>query len=319
MNLKINGYIIQDDLPKILSELTKITHYNFKQKKANDNYMICCPFHSDGKEDHQSCGVVSTNNLKSTVFGSYNCFACGSKGMLWHLVATVLKCSDEKAKQWLIENFTSSIEADILDLPEFNVSKPKKQYLDESILNSFQSYHPYMTQRKLSRRIIEVFKIKYDPKSQCIVFPVYDEHNKLFMLTRRSVNSKMFIIDKDKEKPLYLLNYIKEHNIQECVITEGQIDALTACTYGMPAVATMGSISDHQLDLINKSGIRILYAMFDNDKAGISFYNKLKNRLKKSILLINVPILIIGKKDINDLSQDEFWNCIENAKKTCIL
>ena len=36
MNLKINGYIIQDDLPKILSELTKITHYNFKQKKAND-------------------------------------------------------------------------------------------------------------------------------------------------------------------------------------------------------------------------------------------------------------------------------------------
>ena len=87
----------------------------------------------------------------------------------------------------------------------------------------------------------------------------------------------------------------------------------------MPAVATMGSISDHQLDLINKSGIRILYAMFDNDKAGISFYNKLKNRLKKSILLINVPILIIGKKDINDLSQDEFWNCIENAKKNCIL
>ena len=129
----------------------------------------------------------------------------------------------------------------------------------------------------------------------------------------------MFIIDKDKEKPLYLLNYIKEHSIQECVITEGQIDALTACTYGMPAVATMGSISDHQLDLINKSGIRILYAMFDNDKAGISFYNKLKNRLKKSILLINVPILIIGKKDINDLSQDEFWNCIENAKKNCIL
>lgn len=316
MNLKINGHIIQNDLSKILSELTQITHYNFKQKKTNDNYMICCPFHSDGKEDHQSCGVVSTNNLKSTVFGSYNCFACGSKGMLWHLVAAVLKCSDEKAKQWLIENFTSSIEADILDLPEFDVSKPKKQYLDESILNSFQSYHPYMTQRKLSRRIIEVFKIKYDPKSQCIVFPVYDEHNKLFMLTRRSVNSKMFIIDKDKEKPLYLLNYIKEHNIQECVITEGQIDALTACTYGMPAVATMGSISDHQLDLINKSGIRILYAMFDNDKAGISFYNKLKNRLKKSILLINVPILIIGKKDINDLSQDEFWNCIESAKNS---
>ena len=83
----------------------------------------------------------------------------------------------------------------------------------------------------------------------------------------------------------------------------------------MPAVATMGNISEHQIELINKSGIRVLYAMFDNDKSGKMFYQKLKKGIRKDILLIYVPILILGKKDVNDLSEDEFWRCIEEAKK----
>lgn len=83
----------------------------------------------------------------------------------------------------------------------------------------------------------------------------------------------------------------------------------------MPAVATMGNISEHQIELINKSGIRVLYAMFDNDKSGKMFYQKLKKGIRKDILLIYVPILILGKKDVNDLSEDEFWRCIEEAKR----
>ena len=55
--------------------------------------------------------------------------------------------------------------------------------------------------------------------------------------------------------------------------------------------------------------------MFDNDKSGKMFYQKLKKGIRKDILLIYVPILILGKKDVNDLSEDEFWRCIEEAKR----
>ena len=47
------------------------------------------------------------------------------------------------------------------------------------------------------------------------------------MLTRRSVKDKTFIIDKEKQKPVYLLYYLLQHNIQECYICESQINALT--------------------------------------------------------------------------------------------
>lgn len=316
MLLKIKNCIIKPDLDKILYELSQISTFDNLYKKTNDSFMVCCPFHANGKEAHPSCGVVCTDTLKDIPFGTFNCLACSEKGPLWKFVAKVLNCSYEEAQQWLIDNFTDTVlEEDFLDLPEITLSKPKKQYLNEKILDTFQSYHPYMTQRKLSKRIIEVFKIKYDPNTQSLVFPVWDENDKLYMLTRRNVNKKIFMIDKNKEKPVYLLNYIRKNNIQKCLITEGQIDCLTACSYGMPAVATMGNISDHQISLLNKSGIRVLYAMFDNDSAGRSFYYKLKNNLSKDILLINVPIIYKNKKDINDLTEDEFWRCIEDAKK----
>lgn len=90
------------------------------------------------------------------------------------------------------------------------------------------SFHPYMIKRHLNQDICNKFKVKYDNKSESLVFPVWDENNNLVMLTRRSVLNKTFLIDKGIDKPVYLLNYIQKENITKCIITEGQIDALTA-------------------------------------------------------------------------------------------
>ena len=45
--------------------------------------------------------------------------------------------------------------------------------------------------------------------------------------------------------------------------------------------------------------------MFDNDPWGNKFLTYLKDRLDKRILLVEVQ-LPFGRKDINDLSKDEF-------------
>ena len=75
-------------------------------------------------------------------------------------------------------------------------------------------------------------------------------------------------------------------------------------------------LHNNQIDLLNNSGLRVIYTMFDNDDAGKKFTNILNKRLRKDLFVINVPILYNNKKDINDLTYDEFWNCIEKAENS---
>ena len=86
----------------------------------------------------------------------------------------------------------------------------------------------------------------------------------------------------------------------------------------MPCVATIGAISDKQIDILNNSGVRTLYIMFDGDFYGSKFKEKLLKKLKPGILPICVPIIVAGRKDINDLSKEEFWQCVHYAESNCI-
>ena len=53
--------------------------------------------------------------------------------------------------------------------------------------------------------------------------------------------------------------------------------------------------------------------MFDNDEAGQKFTEFFKRYVSKRILVLEVKIPN-GKKDINDLTRDEFYNALKNAK-----
>ena len=135
------------------------------------------------------------------------------------------------------------------------------------------------------------------------------------MMPRRSIDYKTFYLDRDVEKPVYCLDFVQKHNYSTVIITEGPFDVLTAYTYGYPAIGTFGNPSDYQIDQINKSCITVLYAMFDNDEHGKKFTRFLKNKLDKRILVVDVKFPE-GKKDINDLSLEEFQNILKSAKNS---
>lgn len=307
-DLIIGHYIIDspivDILYQIKRELKNGKLRDIIEKSGDDDVVVTCPSHSDGHENNPSCGVYKGHD-ENIQYGSYNCFACGSRGPLWHFVAECFDEDDNFGKEWLVERFGKYCEDKSIQLEEINLNEEKKKVLDENKLNEFSSYHPYMTKRKLTQEICEMFKVKYDSKSESLVFPVWDSRGVLVMFTRRSVNNKTFIIDKDIKKPLYLLNKVRELKKKSCIITEGQIDALTCWVYGFPAVATMGSISDYQIDELNNSGVRCVVAMFDNDDSGKKFEETLKKKLRKDIMLINAKIPE-NKKDVNDMTKEEF-------------
>lgn len=305
--LVIDNQIIDSPLLTILKKVRETSHNEYLKdmKVRGDNIRITCPFHKNGNENNPSCDVYQGDDEKLE-YGYYKCFTCGEQGPLYNLIAHCLNKSINYAKDWLIENFSNSITTYKKVLPEIILKKETKKYLDENILDTFQNYHPYMEKRKLTKKIIDMFKIKYDKDTKCLVFPVWDENNNLVMLTRRSVENKRFIIPPDAEKPIYLLNYINRLGIKDVAVTESQINALTLWSIGIPAIALFGTGSKKQYEILNKSGIRTYYLFFDGDEAG----DKGRTRFLKNIrndVIVSTAILPRGK-DVNDLSEQEVLN-----------
>lgn len=316
MELKIRDHIIDAPMDLILNTLrSEIRNGKLSQilEENDGNIGITCPVHKGGAERKVSCYVLSNRHHKDLEYGTTHCFTCGYKASLPQLVSVCFGRYDKDfGEEWLIERFGTPYENSLDLMPEISLDKPKKsEYLSESILDQFNYYHEYMWKRKLTKEVVDTFRIGYDPKYKCITFPVWDENDHLVMVTNRSVNSKGFYIQKGVEKPLYLLNFVKRWNIKTVVICEAQIDALTSWVYGQPAIATLGGITSKQIELLNKSGVRNVITMFDNDDAGQRFTRVVENGLRGDIMVFNTKFPD-GCKDINDMTEEQFKHTLEN-------
>ena len=303
MHLIINNKWIRAPVIAIMKQLAKEVPGKIKilQDKGT-NVAINCPVHNDGNEKHSSCQIYADIN-GDTEYGKTHCFACGLNISLYELVNIYFEQKGDFGKEWLCERFgvpVSFIEV----LPEITLKPREVKCLNEDILNKFQDYHPYMEQRKLTLEVIKRFKIKYDHATRSIVFPVWDQHGKLVMLTRRSVIDKTFYIDKDIEKPVYLLHEIIKNSITKVHVCESQINALTLWGWGIPAIALIGTGSNHQYEILKKSGIREYILCFDGDAAGEKGADRFKKHMPKNVLISNIQLP--PGKDINDLTFTEF-------------
>ena len=308
----VDNYLIETPISKII-ELLRISLTNGKLKDVQDkpdDIVVSCPFHSGGQEEHGSCFIRKKD-------GVFHCFGCGEKGSFLKFVAECFDAPESYAKAWLLKNFGGELVAKNLFMGEpivLNRNKGIKKQLDESILDQYQTWNPYFNQRKLTRETAQKFNLRYDPKYRQVIFPYYNEKGQLITLLKRSIDTKTFFIETGITKPVYGINKIFQDNIRTCVLTEGLFDCLLANQYGMPTIATLGNPSIEQFELINKSPLSTIYLMFDNDNAGRSFNEKAHKYLSKRLFIIDVNI--IGKKDIGELSYDEFWKFINIAKKT---
>lgn len=324
--LIINNHIIDTSLSKILTTLkSELTNGKLaKIENKGSEFRVTCPHneHKSGMENKPSCNICATST-GDIEFGYFHCFTCNDSGPLYHFVAECFDVDDEFGKEWLLQRFghtlvderTSSI-LENLDLDECckKVSlfqKNETEHLNETYLDTLQSWHPYMSKRKLSREICEKFKVRYDSKSDCIVFPVYDENSKLYMMTKRSVVGKQFYIDKDIDKPIYLLYHILNNNIKYAIVCESQINALYCQSLGLSAIATFGcNITKKQFELLNKSCIRHYIIAYDGDDAGNRGVKKFLNNIRKDVF---VDVLKLPKdKDINDLTKEEVIKLLED-------
>lgn len=338
--IEVNGMYITADVADIIQELKTQLHLNgrnyfYKSVQTKDNYMICCPFHKDGQERKPSMGIHEKT-------GVCHCFSCGWVGSLQELISNCFGYDDLGiyGGKWLIRNFLTlqveerkDVELDFsrpmsnIHSSDNNNSSINSNYISADTLDSYRYYHPYWTKRGITNEcIIELFDLGYDAKTDCITMPVRDKNGNCLFVARRSVRTKFFNYPEGVEKPLYGLyeylhykdmlvdcynNHIdfKTWDLNTIIVCESMIDALTCWQYGKYAVALNGLGSDYQFKQLRQLPCRKLILATDNDEAGMRARQRIAKNVTNKIL--TQYIIPEGKKDINDLSIDEFNNLQE--------
>lgn len=276
---------------------------------GSDNLMITCPFHKDGNERKPSCGVLKTSHNHRPV-GTVHCFTCGYTATIQQMISDLLGFEDSglEGEKWLISTFIDNLyegrERLELDL-ERKPKVEKKTYISDSELEAFRYYHNYMWKRKLTREVVNSFDIGYDKETRCITFPVNDLNGKCLFIARRSVDSKMFMLPKNIDKPVYGLDKVIKNGQSEVIICESVFNALTCYVYGnIPGVALFGTGTAYQYEQLRKSGIRHFILAFDGDEAGDKGRQRFIDAMRDYgfISYFKIP----RGKDINDLSKEEF-------------
>lgn len=299
---------IIDILKTVRNEISSLYLRDIRDK--GDEISITCPYHKDGNEKHPSCFVHCANDDN---YGVFHCFTCGSSGTIIDLIAKCFNQDNDFAKEWLIERFGDYFLVRQEVLPEIVINdKEEKKILDESILDNYKYFHPYMFERGLTEEIIRKFSIGCTPDGKYITFPFWDEHGDLIGIFERSTVGKEFIIPKEIKKPIYLLNEIIKNNITTVCVCEGLFDTLIMWVYGYPAIGLCGAgTSKNQMEILNKTGIRNYILMYDSDEAGRKGADRFKNMIRKDVLVTDI-IMPIGK-DCASCSKDEIDHLLKNS------
>ena len=328
--IKLQDTIIQTDTQSVLDmlkfDLAQHGVDRFHQFRRNgNNIQTSCPFHKNGQERKPSFGVNGE-------IDKCHCFSCSWSGTIEEMISELYGYQDEGkfGKRWLIKRFNTveietrpnimdgfngrNIKNDILvgrcssNIPD-KISDNQDTFISDEELDKYRYIHPYMYERKMDDRVIEIFDIGYDKETECITFPIRDKNGNCLFIARRSVNTKFFSYPQGVEKPLYGLYelYQLDEFPKEIYICESMIDAITIWTHqNKYAIALNGLGNDLQFSQLNNMPNRTFILATDNDSAGI----KARIRLKKYITnkIIKEIILPSNRKDINECTYDELEN-----------
>ena len=334
--MKINDVEFSVELRDVLDELQAQLHVNGiplinKIKDAGSDIMITCPYHKDGQERRPSAGIRKSD-------GTFHCLACGEIHSLPEVISYCFGKNDIVGTwgwTWLLKNFATvevqerkDVRLDFRRGGAFDSNRVDKSFVTEEELDKYRYVHPYMYERKLTDKIIELFDIGYDSETDCLTFPVRDEDGNTLFVARRSVKTKFFNYPASVEKPLYgiyeyemvrtqvLRNLLMMqatpamlNTLDEVIVCESMLDALTAWVYGKPAVALNGLGSELQFKQLRELSARKLILATDNDAAGLKARNRIRANVKNKI--ITEYVFPENRKDLNELTREEFDNLVE--------
>lgn len=140
----VDNYVVETPLIEIVEKIQQ-SLYNGKLrdiKITDTDITVTCPNdnHAGGHEANPDCHINIEENNLNVPYGYFHCFACQATGSFIKFVALCFSRSEEFAKQWLITNYGRQVSPKVLLDTEITIlNTSKKQYLDEAILDQYQT------------------------------------------------------------------------------------------------------------------------------------------------------------------------------------
>jgi DNA primase len=268
------------------------------------DFMIFCPYHNNFR-------TASAEVNKTT--GLFFCFSCQETATLVDLVMHVshrtyfesVRYIKSKEQEQNIEQLVSKTLIDKKDFIEFDSTVIEK--LNNQALASDRAIQ-YFEKRLITKDSINKFKLGYSEKQDMVIVPVHSPTGVCLGIVGRSIEGKEFKNSPGLPKSKTLFNIHRVKTANKVYIVESSFDAIRLDQVGFPAVATLGAnVSGQQIELLQKY-FNDIVIIADNDEAGGNMKNKIIEKLKSrvSVIQLNIEYKDIGDMDDNAIRNLEF-------------
>jgi DNA primase len=248
-------------------------HCQVKEKLANDEWLILCPFH-DNKQTPSCCINVRK--------GLYVCYSCGAKGPINVLAdkigEPITQVFDLKSTKAHVRKVK-----DAMQTHDEEVGHHDDEWLDQ-YRTSKDLYHQW-AKRGINKKTVDSMSLGYAPfvtekwgRMMSLCIPIRDLNDNVLGIIRRVVGDDLppgqrYFYPYGFKISWHLFNasFAAMNEDHPLVITEGSIDALLMHQAGYPAVAILGSaLHNHQRTILRTMPHDDITLMLDFDKVGQS-------------------------------------------------
>jgi hypothetical protein len=314
---------------------TKISRYikdlGLSYKETSGSFVFNCPL----------CGGKEKLYIRKSD-GLFKCFRCAVennfKGKLEYAIIELTDLPLKLVKKQLYSFEETPTGNQVFNLKDiFEEKEEDEDVVKEDLLPSLKwPYycipidHPgakkgqdYLASRGIPLEIASYYKIRYSPQDLAIIFPVY-MGEKLLGWQFRTINSTKIwqeykYIETTKawsspnlpsDRCLMFFNQLQDS--KHAVLTEGPVDAMKCHLVG-GNVAMMGKqLSNKHVEIILRSGIKLIYIGIDPD--AFLELDPIKRKFGEDIELRRIELKISSKKiDLGELSFEEAHRVVLSA------
>lgn len=243
-------------------------------------------------------------NLDGDAAGTWGDSGSGQRGGLLALLAELRGETTEEVADYLAAKYgmpTKPGEPIRIQAPKLDVRMP---YYAPPESAATPAISPYLRTRDISDEVQRLFAVGYgEDKPGFTAIPWHTADGKLANVKYRSTRGKDFFYISGATpiaQLVYGLDVVNARGIEYAVLCEGEIDALSWWTAGVPAICVgSASISPQQADAIKRSSLRRLALGGDNDAAGKRLNERAEAQLRGSVRLMSVDYS--PAKDANEV------------------
>lgn len=286
--IRIQEHEVDVDITAELAEYD----WGYNAKWSTDKLIAASPFREDGTPSF----YVNLTGDYAGVFGDSGAVDDEyQSGGFVKLLAYLRGEGEEETAEYLLDTYGSLFtieEGEDIRLPEIRLTRRTvRRLISPETVTSAVSL--YLTRRGISADVQRVYGVGYNEAHMGFTaIPWFTADGRMANVKYRATRGKRFFYEKDAtpiRSLVYGLNVINEARTELAVICEGEIDALSWATAGVPAIACGGSsISNEQIDVIKRSSIRRLLVGGDNDPAGARLNAEVIRRLGGYVELYTV-------------------------------